>query len=163
MSGVNSLARKIATKTVVEDASKFVSSAISFDQGDLLYMDTTNHLIKKLAAETDGATFLGIAPVTIVSGKYPSVYNTAVDASVGTPALPGPEYGDVHKVLIKAGEVLTPGCALYADPATGSRNVQASGTKQVGVYQGAAQTVPTGGATIEMLVGCRFPNDTLKF
>lgn len=163
MAGVNSLARKIATKTVMEDASKFVSSAISFNQGDLLYLDTTNHLIKHLAAETDAVTFVGIAPVTIVSGLYPSIYNTDVDASLKTPALPGPEYGDVHRVNLKAGDAVTPGVALFADPASGNRNVSITGTKQIGVYQGKALTAPAGGVDVEMLVGCRFPNDTLKF
>lgn len=163
MGGVNSLARRIATKSFTADASKFVDATISFNQGDLLMLDGADQLIKPLSAETDGEFFVGIAPITIVDGKYPSAYNTNVDASVKTPALAGPEYGDVHSVLIKAGEVLTPGCLLYADPVTGPRNVQATGTKAVGVYEGAALTVPAGGATIEMLVGMVFPNDTLKF
>jgi len=100
-----------------------LSSAISFNQGDLLYLDTTAHLVKKITVETQSATFLGVAPVTIVSGKYPSAYNTDVDASVGIPAVPGPEYGSVYECLLKAGDAIVPGQKVYADPATAGNGV----------------------------------------
>lgn len=163
MSGVNSLARKIATKTRFVDIKDKLNSTVSFNQGDLLVWDDTNKLVKKAAAETDGEFALGIAPVTIVSGKYPQAYNTDVNASVAQAATPGPEYGDVHRVMLKGGDAVVAGQELFLYPAGGGRFVQAAGTKSVGIYQGKALTAATGGTEIEMLVGARWPNDTLEF
>lgn len=159
----NTLVKRIATKSVFADIKLMVDVSSDFTQGDLVVFNTSSKKIVLAADETDGANFLGVMPVTLVDGKYPAVYNTDVDAAVGTPALPGPEYGSEYLVNIKAGEVLTVGCDLYLDPASGSRSVQVTGTKAVGIYQGKAVTVPTGGLEISMLVGCRRPNDVLKF
>lgn len=163
MSGVNSLARNVATKTIFVDVSDKVDSTVSFNQGDLLIFDTTSKLLALPAAEADAATFLGVAPVTIVSGKYPSIYNTAVDASTGTPALPGPQYGSVYRVILTAGEAVVSGQEIYLDPVAGPRNVQSAGTKAIGIYEGKALTAGTGGTEIEVLIGARYSNDTLKF
>jgi Uncharacterized conserved protein (DUF2190) len=163
MSGVNTLARRVATKSIYPDATALVSTAISFAQGDLIFFDDTNNLIKKVTAEADGATILGVAPVTIVSGKFPSIYNTAVDASVAIPHVPGPEYGDVHRMVLKAGDAINPGDKVYIDAANLGRGVTITGTKAIGIYQGKALTAATGGTEIEVLIGTRVPDDTLKF
>jgi len=165
MSGYNNKVRKVATNTVVADIQLLVAPTTSFNQGDLLMMDATNHLVKRLVGETDGANFLGIAPVTIVNGKYPSGYNTSVDASVGTPSLPGPEFGDEFSLVLKSGDTLHAGDAVYADPATGNSNVQAAGTKIIGVYTGAegASITGDGTKTVSCKIGARYPADTLKF
>lgn len=159
----NTLARRIATKTLFADMKPFVDSSLTCEQGDLLMFDTGTQLIKKLAAETDGEFICGIAPVKITAGKLAHAYTTDVDASVATPALPGPEYGSIYKVILKAGDSLVAGANVFADPVTGGRNVQAAGTKEIGKYQGAAVTAPAGGLEIEVLIGCRAPNDILKF
>lgn len=160
----NSLAREIATKTIYPNATPLIPLSLSFNEGDLLCYDSSAHLIKLPTAETDGATFLGVAPITVVNGKPKAAYVTDVDASVGQPAMPGPQYGSVYYVHLKAGDAVVPGSALYID-ATGTvgRNVTSTGTKQIGIYQGPALTAPTGGQQVEMLVGARSPNDTLKF
>lgn len=161
--GVNSTARKIATKMRFVDIANKVSGSTTFNQGDHLIFDTTTNLVRKATLETEGATYLGIAPVSIVNGKYPASYVTDVDASVGRTALPGPTYGDVHRVMLKAGDAILPGDMVFLDPASGSRFVSVTGTKNIGVYQGAALTGAAGGTEIEVLIGSRFPNDVLEF
>jgi len=163
MLGVNSLARRVATKAVFPDIKALISSAISFNQGDLLWFDNAANLVKKVTAEADGATILGVAPVSIVSGKFPEVYNTDVDASVAITSTPGPEYGDVHFMVLKAGDAIVPGDLVYIDPANLGRGVSVTGTKAIGVYQGKALTAPTGGAEVEIMIGARFPADVLRF
>jgi len=166
MAGVNATVRKVATNTVVADIQNLLASSISFNQGDLLFMDTTNHVVAKLVGETDGVTFLGIAAVTVVSGKLPASYVTDVDASVKTPAVPGPTFGDEFEVLLKSGDTVHGGDAVYADPASSSRGVQAAGTKIIGVYtgaQGASVTGASGGTAIWCKLGARYPGDSLKF
>lgn len=163
MAGVNTLAREVATKTLFVNIASKVDATISFLQGDHLIFDAATKLVRKPTVETEGNTYLGIAPVTIVNGKYPASYNTDVDASVSTPALPGPQYGSVHKVILKAGDAVVEGQTLFLDPASSSRGVQTAGTKAVGVYQGKALTAAVGGTEVEMLVGTRYPDDSLDF
>jgi len=160
----NTLARKVGTKALFPDLSAVIDSTISFNQGDLLYFDGTANLVKKLAAEADAATFLGIAPITVVSGHVKDVYPTDVDGSVAVGVnLAGPEFGDVHKVLLKSADAILPGDAVYADPVSGTNFVSVAGTKIIGIYQGKGLTSATGGTEIEVLIGARFPTDTLKF
>jgi len=165
MSGLNTLRRKIATKSAFESAKAVIASDVSFDQGDLLYFNTSTDKISRLSSEGDAATFLGIAPVTISNGKIPSPYSTPVDASRAIADIPGPQYGDIHACLLKPGDTLAAGDNVYASPSDGNRYVSVSGTKAIGIYQGGAVTgassdTPT---TVEILIGCRYPNDTLKF
>lgn len=159
----NTLRRRIATKTLFVDlhAAGLIDSTCSFNQGDILGLIAG--LVKPLPTEADAEFLLGIAPVKVVSGKLPPAYLSDVDASVGTPAIPGPEYGSVYALTLTAGEVLAPGAEVFADPATGPQNVQAAGTKAIGIYQGKAITAPVGGAIVEVLVGARALDDTLKF
>jgi len=42
----NRIVRQVAPISIFEEASALVSSAISWNQGDLLYLDTTNKLLK---------------------------------------------------------------------------------------------------------------------
>ena len=165
MGGLNTLRRKIATKSLFESALAALSSDVSFNQGDLLYFDTSGKLINTLTQESDAATFLGIAPVTVVNGKIPSPYSTPVDGSRAITEIPGPQYGDVHAVLGKPGDAFTEGCAVYASPTDGDRYVSVSGTKQIGIYNGAAVTAASSDTptTVECLIGARYPNDVLKF
>ena len=166
MSGVNATKRKVATNYVVADIQNLLAASVSFNQGDLLFMDTTNHIVNKLVGETDGLTFLGIASATVVSGLLPASYVTDVDASLKTPSIPGPTFGDEYEVLLKSGDTVHAGDAVYADPVSSSRGVQASGTKIIGVYtgaQGASVTGATGGTAIWCKLGARYPGDTLKF
>jgi hypothetical protein len=134
------------------DIKPFLSSAISFKQGDHLYLDTTNHLVKPITSESQSATSLGCAQVTVVNGLLPAAYHTDVDASLQTPSIPGPEFGAVYQGVLKTGDAVTPGCKLYADPATASNGVTVTaGTAPVGIYQGKALT-GVAGQTVEFYV-----------
>lgn len=159
----NRVTRTISEKSVFMDATQVIPSSLSYNQGDLLAFDSSSHIVKLMSAESDASTFLGVAVNTVVSGKLKSPYTgTAVDAVSGDNCIQGPVFGDIVKLQLKNGDSLNPGDYVYADPSTGNANVQATGTKPIGVYQGA--TVTAGTLTyIELYLGARFPNDVLKF
>lgn len=166
MAGVNPIARKVATNAVISNIVNAVTPSLSFNEGDLLIWDSSNHVVAKAVAESEGITFIGVAVVTIVNGLLPASYVTSVDASLATPAISGPQFGDEYHVILTAGQTITTGSPVYLDPVTGTRNVQSSGTKIVGIYtgaQGASVTAATGGTVIYCKLGARYPGDTLKF
>lgn len=150
MAGKNTIVRTVNPVSVFPSAKALTDSTCSYDQGDLLCL--MSGLIKKGAAETDGATFLGVALETISSGKLASPYSgTAVDSAQAISDIPGPLAGVVAKVLLKSGDSLNPGDPVYLYPAV-ARSVQAAGTVVIGRYQGAAVTA--GSATeIEVHLG----------
>ena len=160
MAGINNKVREVSSKTIFPDAKPVVDSTISFNQGELLYMNPLTGLMTKGLVEADAATFLGIAPITVVNGHVPNVYGTDVDASVAITAIPGPVYGSVFKLILKAGDVIIPGQVVYADPPSGHMNVSVTGTKVIGVYQGPALTAgPL--ELVDVLIGARYPTDAL--
>lgn len=159
----NTLARRIAPKTIFPDIQKVVNSSSTWNEGDLLIFNTTTHRIEKPTLETQGSTFVGVSPIQISQGKPPAVYVADVDASAAIPAQMGPEYGNAYRVILKAGDAINPGDSVYLDPTSGAQNVSVTGTKAIGTYYGAALTAATGGTVIEVVIGARFPNDTLKF
>jgi hypothetical protein len=163
MAGVNKIVRNIGAKEIFPDATAVISSAVSFNQGDLLVFNDTTNLLAVPALETEGVTFLGIAQVTVVSGKLASPYVTAVDASQAISSVPGPCYNVVAALVAKTGDAFNPGDLVYLDPATGTRGVSSTGTKAIGVYQGKVVASASAGQEIEVLLGTRFPADALKF
>lgn len=154
MTAVNRITRTINPGTVFADIKGMVGTQ-TFDQGDLLFLDTTNHLIKRLAAETDAATFMGISQCSIVSGKVADpIQGTAVDAAQGVPSLPGPIHGVVAKLVAKTGDAFAMGADVYANPATGNFHVQAAGTVVIGKYVGqVAVSSASAGQLIEVHLG----------
>lgn len=163
MAAINNIVRSVSPKTIFPDATKVISSAVSYNQGDLLIFNTSTKLIAAAAAESDGSTFLGVATETVVSGKLASPYVTPVDASAAVTSVPGPQYGVVALLTLKTGDALLPGGLVYLNPAGGTQHVQASGTKSVGVYQGSTIASASAGQQIEVLLGCRYPSDALLF
>lgn len=150
-------------KSVFPDALNLLTPSLSFNQGDLLCYDSVAKALKLPSVEGDGATFLGIAPVTVVNGKLASPYpGTAVDAAQAITAVPGPKYGVVAKLVSKTGDAWHPGDAAYLDPGDGVEYVSSAGTKQIGVYQGPVVASAVAGQKVEVLLGHRFPNDTLE-
>lgn len=163
--GVNKITRSVAPKSVFESAQAVITSAVSFNQGDLLILNTSSHILAKPAAEADGLTFLGIARVSIASGVLVNPITGTVDADVSSAIadIPGPQYGVVAKLVIKTSDSISPGQLVYLDPATGTRGVTVTGTKAIGVMQGAAVTSAAAGTEIEVLLGARYPSDVLTF
>lgn len=159
----NLITRSIAPNSIFESAINQIKNTTTFNQGDLLVFDATNHVLKVPAAESEASTFLGISRCAIVNGKLPSPYNTSVVGSQGVSDIPGPQFGVVAKSILKTGSTLNPGDSVYLDPVSGAQNIAASGTKPVGVYVGQAIAGSPAGLYVEWRVGCRFNNDTLKF
>lgn len=149
----NTMTLSVATRSVFPDAHALIDSTIDWTQGGFIWLDTATQLLKPLTVETQSASFAGVAPVTLVDGKYPPAYLTDVDASVGEPSIPGPQYGSAYQCKLKAGDAIVPGQFLYADPATGVNGVTVTvGTAVVGVYQGKALTAAAGGTVISAMI-----------
>lgn len=165
MAGTNRISRNGGVKkTLFPSALAVIDSTVSFNEGDLLVFDDTNNRLKVPAAEAEGSTFLGIAEVTVVSGKLASPYlGTAVDAANAISDIPGPAFNVVCKLTLKTGDTIAPGDDVFLDPATGTSGVTVSGTKAIGTYQGPAVASAPAGTIVEVLLGCRAKNDVLKF
>lgn len=154
MAGYNKITRSVNPKSVFESAQSLVDATISWNQGDLLYLDSTAHLLKPVTAETQSADFMGVARQTIVLGKVASPYNTDVVASQAISDIAGPQTGVVAKVILKTGDTIAPGQVVGLDPASGFRNVSVTVTTvPVGVYQGPAITTAPAGTEIEVYFG----------
>lgn len=162
----NNIVREVSPKSIFEDATAVVGT-LTCAQGDLIYLNTTSHVLANASggAETNGATFLGVARVALTSGKIVSPYQgTAVDAAQASgQACPGPLYGVVAKLTLKTGDALVAGGSVYLDPGTGAQGVTSTGTKAIGIYQGPAISSAVAGQQIEVLVGTRYPADSLSF
>ncbi len=158
----NKVARRVARNTIIADIAAFVGASSTWNQGDLLILDTTNNIVAKAAVQSDGQNFLGISPVTIVNGKLPSIYSTDTDSALGIGSIPGPEFGDEYFVTLKAGDAVVPGSKLYLAPLSNAQTVSVTGNKQVGTYIGPAMTAATGGSTIVAKLYAAAPDATLK-
>jgi hypothetical protein len=161
----NTIVKQISEKQIFPNILGYVSSAVTFNQGDYLIFDPVNSLVRAATAEAEAASGLGIAALSISSGQPISPYQgTAVDAAQAAPAMNGPLYGDSALMVLKTGSTLALGAPVYLDIATGNQGVAASGTKAIGVYVGqSAITSSAAGLQVEVLIGARYPNDTLKF
>lgn len=139
----NRIVRQVAPKSMFESAKALIDSTISWNQGDLLYLDTTNHLLKALDSDAHAATVVGIARQTVVSGKLKPVYQgTDVDASVAIEDVAGPQVGVIAKLKLKAGDAFVAGGAVYYS--TDAQTVSSSGTNLVGYFQDAGLTAVSG-------------------
>lgn len=141
----NTIVRSPKPYRPIESAKNFISTAISWNQGDLLYLDTTNHLIKPIAADADTAYFLGVATQTIVSGKEKSPYTTDVDASQAISDVAGPMAGVEITVILNSGDTFHPGDLVYPVGASGgtqtvSTSSNTSARKACGYFVGAQAT-----------------------
>ena len=148
----NNIVRSVRPASIFESALNVISSAVSFNQGDILYLDTVNHLIKPVTADADAAKVLGIARNTIVNGKLLSAYQgTAVDAAQAINDIAGPQYGVIALLNLKSGDSFVPGGAVYACTVD-AQTVSSTGTNQIGIFQDAAITAVSG-STGKILIG----------
>ena len=76
-------------------------------QGDLLYLDTTNHIVKPLDSDAHAATFVGMA-------LQPSAINSSLDASVQSKIACAVGGGCVALLKTTAADSYTMGTAVYA-------------------------------------------------
>lgn len=151
----NTIVRQVAPNAALADLTNFVSSACTWNQGDVLYFDLPTRLVKPVAADADGATVLGVAVQTVVAGKPKAVYSgTAVDAAAAIETLAGPLFGVEIKVKLKSGDVFAPGDTVYAT-AVDAQTVSSAGVNAIGRYVGPTVTA---GASSEgvIRIGCAF-------
>ena len=155
---INNIVRSVAPKSIFESAKAVVTSAVTFNQGDLIAFDTVNYRLKAVTADTDAPNFLGVARQTIVSGVVKSPYQgTAVDAAAAIDDITGPVYGVVASLILKTGDAFTPGCKVYLTADAQTVTVTDPGTHDpIGVYQGKNVASATAGQKGEILVGSRF-------
>lgn len=153
MAGVNRIVREDVKRSLFPSAIALTTSSISYNQGDLLMLDTTAHTIRKVTTGDQGAWFMGIAEVTIASGKLAFPYVTDVDASIAISDIPGPVIGVVAKLVLKTSDSINPGAPVYLNVAAGAYHVTATaamGDIVVGYYQGPALTSVAAGTQIEV-------------
>lgn len=132
----NRIVRQVAPKSMFESCTALISSAISWNQGDMIYFDSANYLLKPMASDANGATFVGIARQTIVSGKLKPVYQgTDVDAAVAIEDVAGPQVGVIARYQLKVGDTFTPGCQVYWGG--DAQTISSVGVNLIGNYQGS--------------------------
>lgn len=165
MSGVNRIVRSVDQNSLFEDCKALLSSAVTFNQGDLLYLNTSTHLLSRLSSEGNAATFCGISRVSVTNGVENGPYTGLASSSqVAIGATPGPVFGVEVSLILKSGDGVFPGSDIYADPANGNFHVQASGTKPIGCAAGSQVAITGDGATyITVRLGARATNDVLKY
>jgi len=155
----NNIVRSVRPISLFESALSVINSTVSFNQGDILFLDTTNHLIKPVTSDTDAARACGIARNTVVNGKLLSSYQgTSVDASVAIEDIAGPQGGVIALLKLKSGDSFVPGGFVYAC-SVDAQTISSSGTNVIGVFQDAAITAnssSTGRALIGMNAGAGF-------
>ena len=148
----NLIVRSVRPGSIFESALSVISSAVSFNQGDLLYLDATNHLIKPVTSDANCATVLGIARNTVVNGKLISSYSgTAVDAAQAIADIGGPQYGVIALLNLKSGDTFNAGDKVYYG--TDAQTVSSVGTNPIGIFQDASITA-SAGSTGKVLIGC---------
>jgi len=139
----NRIVRQVAPKSMFESAKALIDATISWNQGDLCYLDTTNHLIKALDSDAHAAAVVGIARQTVVLGKLKPVYQgTDVDAAVAIEDVAGPQVGVIAKLKLKAGDAFVAGGAVYYGG--DAQTVSSAGTNLVGYFQDAGLTAVSG-------------------
>jgi len=164
----NNTTKQVAQKQLLPDIKAFVSSSTNFTQGDHQILDPSTYLVRAPTAESEAQYYLGYAAIDAASGKPLSPYpGTAVDAAAAIPSMPGPLFGNVASYTLKTGDSINPGANVYVYlPGSGTlpnQYVSSTGTKPIGMYEGAAITSAASGTLINVLIGARYPNDTLKF
>lgn len=163
MLALNRIVKSVAPKWLYNDIKNLVSSAVTFNQGDLLYLDTTNHLVKAVptsgaTAALDGSTVLGIATCSVAAGvvKGPYAGLSDNDAVSGlNSAIQGPVYGVEVKLVLKTGDALTSGSKVYLDAANGTHHCTAtagSSANEIGYYAGPAIASASAGQEIVVLL-----------
>lgn len=154
-------------RSIFPSALPVLSSAVNYNQGDLLCYDGTNHVLIP-AATGNFANFLGVAINTVVNGVAKSPYQgTAVDASTAASDMGGPLYGVVVTLTADTGSNVYPGSPVYIS-SVGAQNVTSvdpSSADSIGIYMGTQGTIAstTAGQKIDILIGSRYAQNGLRF
>ena len=150
MSIANFILKSVSPKSLFDDMSSIVGTA-SFNQGDFVYINGSGVVHAQTSGDT-GASFLGMATQTVVSGVIASAYtteNTIVDNKIS-----GPAYGVIANCTLKTGVSFTKGCLVYPDTTTTRGVTSASaGLTAIGIYQGATVASATALQQAPVLLG----------
>lgn len=154
----NRVFREDAPKSFFPSAKAAISTAISWNQGDLLYLDTSAHLIKVVAATGNAATFLGVAVNTVISGKLQGPYQglTAVTAAEAIADLAGPQFGLSAQMILKTSDAFVTGGKVYLTEGGTAQTVTSTDPGDanfIGFYNDVAKTAAAGDQGIILLCG----------
>lgn len=157
----NTIVRSPAPYAPIEDMKNFLTTSLTFNQGDLLALDTTNHCVKVIAADGDTAAFIGVAMQSIKNGLLSSPYTTSVDSNQGQTNFVGPMAGVEATCILNSGDTFHPGDKVYPIGASGgtqtvSTSSNSSARKPCGYYMGA-QVTATSGSTGPIRLEAQFP------
>lgn len=158
----NRVTRSVAPKSLFESAKSATDVTVSYNQGDLMYFDSTAHLLKALDSDAHAAFAAGSAKVTVSLGKMVGPYaGLATDAASAVVDLPGPAYGVVAKMILKTGDAFNPGDKVYYGG--DAQTVSSTGTNPVGLFQGSAVSSAFAGQEGECLLGAAYGMPGLVF
>ncbi len=152
--------------SVFEDGKAAVSqvAACTWNQGDLICLDTTNHYLRPVASTADAASVVGLSDNQVVSGQLASPYQglTAVNAAQSGPGFVGPKYGVVASMKLKTGDAFVIGGLVYVadtfDCQTVSSVDSLGSGYAVGVFQGPSAVASAApGQRAQILIMARFP------
>ena len=160
--GKDPIFRRVNRNTLAADIVAAVGASTTFNAGDFLTFNLTTSNFGQFSNESDSANMVGVAVVSITTGKAVNAYSTDVDASQSKASIPGPEFGDEVFATLKAGDSVTPGTTLYYNAITGppKNGVTVTvGTKAIALYFGPALTgAPTTGTVIPVKLLCNYKN-----
>ncbi len=158
----DNIVRSIAPKSMFEDGAAVNSAAVSFNQGDMICLDTSTHLLKRVAALTDAATFVGIARQAVTAGVLNGPYDGLATAGALS-SFSGPVYGVVANMVLKTGDAFNAGSKIYLADGSDSQTVSSTDSGDhdfIGIYQGPTVASAAAGQVGPCLIGCRYPSAT---
>ncbi len=153
----NRVFREVAVNSLFMSAKNAISTAVSWNQGDLLYLDTSAHLIKVVAASGNAATCLGIAVNTVISGKLQGPYQglTATTAAEAIADLAGPVFGVEALLILKTSDAFVTGGKVYLAETTNAQTVTSTDPGDgnfIGIYVDVAKTAAAGDQGVIRLI-----------
>lgn len=147
-------------KSVFDNGKSGVTTTTTWYQGDLICYDTSTHLLRVVAATTDGANLVGIADNQILNGQLYGPYAglTAVDAAQSSPKFVGPKCGVVALMKLHTGDTIAFGQKVYLSDGDDTQTVSStSAGTSIGVYQGSGVSSAPAGTQIGVLLIANYP------
>lgn len=150
-------------KSVFEDGKAASGATSTWLQGDLICLDTSTHVLRRVAATADSATFVGVSDNVVTAGKLAGPYDglTAVDASQKSPGFVGPKYGVVAAMTLKTSDAFNIGDKVYLADTLNCQTVSVTDPgdhNYVGIFQGpSAVASATAGQTGNILINSVYP------
>lgn len=163
---INNIIRQGAQgRSIFASALPLLSTAVSYNQGDLLCYDSSNKVLIP-AATANYANFLGVAVNTIVSGLPASPY-PGVPVNEAASDLAGPLFGVVASLTLDTSSNLVIGGLVYLS-SVGAQNVASAdpgSSDHIGIYTGSqgAITSSVAGQKVDVLIGARYGMSGLVF